>query len=71
KPTAEAEKPVEAPAPKPLLMTQPMQESKPAPIEESRPAISARDMQSKIEPSMAGWFLLGIFIVGGAILLSK
>ncbi|MEM8540155.1 MAG: hypothetical protein AAGF25_04290 [Pseudomonadota bacterium] len=71
KPATEVEKPVEAPAPKPLLMTQPVQESKPAPIEESKPAISARDMQSKIEPSMAGWFLLGIFIVGGAILLSK
>lgn len=70
-PIAEVEKPIQAPLPKPLLMTQPVQETKPAPAEENRPEMGARDMQSKIEPSMAGWFLLGIFIVGGAILLSK
>lgn len=70
-PAAEVEKPAEAPLPKPLLMTQPVPESRVASREENRLVMGARDMQSKIEPSMAGWFLLGIFIVGGAILLSR
>lgn len=70
-PVTEVEKPVERPSPKPLLMTEPLLESKVAALEENRLVMGARDMQSKIEPSMAGWFLLGIFIVGGAILLSK
>ncbi len=70
-PVTEVEKPAERSSPKPLLMTQPLPESKIATLEENRLVMGARDMQSKIEPSMAGWFLLGIFIVGGAILLSR
>jgi len=56
---------------KPLLMTQPPAENTNLPQEESKFVMGAREVQSKIEPSMAGWFLLGIFIVGGAILLSR
>jgi hypothetical protein len=70
-PAKEDERPAPSMPQAPLLMTQPVPEGKVAASEENRLVMGAREMQSKIEPSMAGWFLLGIFIVGGAILLSR
>lgn len=56
--------------PKPLLMTKPFSQKADPEKDQPKSFMGARDLQSRIEPSLGGWLLLGIFIMGGAILLS-
>lgn len=56
--------------PKPLLMTPPFKEEAAEQPHNGKGFMGARELQSRIEPSLGGWLLLGIFIMGGAILLS-